>query len=350
MKRGLSFWIMAIVFGILIYSFTSCPWIGRRVEPTPTPSIPSRTLRETGNFPWQERWRLATRLFRYYQNVRNLIAVREGVIFVDSLGLKFANASNGDLQWTVAPYGWIDSIAADEDQIYIVGDLGQFIAIEAYNLQTGDLAWQSNIRLPDHTGYYLRLHGKRLYAYESFDLIYIFDTETGNLVDKFRVASIGQKPFSLLQLEDGAWLQSDNEQIMLVREGEIVWETTLDGRPQKFPEIYGDILLVLVDNDKKVFDGLAGLNLETGDLVWSRPDEFFSNFVIVDDLLYVISGKAEILILDPQNGQTVGSAELLPGSVYTAQSTSAIAVNENMLYAYFLDSQELIAFEKVKGE
>ena len=95
-----------------------------------------------------------------------------------------------------------------------------------------------------------------------------------------------------------------------------------------------------------MFDGLAGLDLTTGDLIWDRPGEFYSNFVVVDDLLYVISKEAKILILYPKSGQTVGSAELLPNNVDTIHPISAISVNDNMLYVYFPDSKEMISFKK----
>ncbi len=53
-----------------------------------------------------------------------------------------------------------------------------------------------------------------------------------------------------------------------------------------------------------------------------------------------------MLVINPENGQTVGQAEFSPDTVDIAHPISAIAADREMLYVYFGDSQELIAFEK----
>ena len=107
------------------------------------------------------------------------------------------------------------------------------------------------------------------------------------------------------------------------------------------------MLILRFDNDRAVFGGLAGLDLMTGELMWQRVDEFYSNFVIEGNLIYVVSKEAKILILNSKSGETIGFAELLPNEVSEIHPVSAIAVNDNMLYVYFIDNNELIAFEKV---
>jgi outer membrane protein assembly factor BamB len=295
----------------------------------------------THDFPWQESWRLPMLLLGNYQNVRNLIAIKNGAVFMDGWWLKFVYADDGDLQWAVKMEGPIDSIITDEKAVYVVGN-----TVGRYDLQTGKPVWKSKMTLPGHTGYSLQLQDNNLYVYEDIDLVFIFDTEKGELLKKTQTPRIGQKPVSLLQLENEGWLQSDGKQIMLVRNQEVLWQTKLKGLPQKFPVLYQDVLIVRFENDRTVFDGLAGLDLTNGNLIWERPGEFYSNFVVVDNLLYVISKEAKILILDPKSGQTVGSAELLPNNVDTIHPISAISVNNNMMYVHFTDSQEVIAFKK----
>ncbi len=285
------------------------------------------------NFPWRESWRKETHMTRYYQNVRNLVAVKDGVIFMNSSygdWLTVAEAGNGDLRWRVDVGGSINSTVTDGNLVYVAGRAGQIV--DAYNLQTGDLAWKLKQPLPSHRGYYLRLHNKHLFAYESRNLIYIFNPNTGDLIDKIQVPDIAEE--FLLYLENDDWLLSKNKQVMLVKEEEIVWQTNLDGSPQKFPHIDDNMLIVRLDNDRSGFDGLAGLNLTTGEMVWQRVDEFYSNFVIANEMLYVVSKEAKILILDPKSGQTIGFTELLPSEVSTIHPVSAIAVNNNMLYLH----------------
>lgn len=369
--KELQFWIIALVglLSIFIpttlviaiwYTVISSAISQAGVTPTTTPSpIPPRTLGTSYNFPWQERWRIVTHLFGFYHNVRNLIAVKDGVIFTDNLTgradwLKFVNANNGNLQWAVEFDSVIDSITADENLVYVGGyhvngKPGQ--SIGAYDLKTGELIWKSDTPLPDHTGYVLQLQAKNLYAYAyPPNLTYIFDTRTGKLVDQVSVLGIGEKSFLLLQLNNkDALYSSEDELLVMSRDDKVVWRTDLDVYLlQKLPDIYEQMLVIRFEEPNTLFDSLAGVELNTGKIIWRRSGEFYSNFVIVDNLLYVISKKAEILVLDPNKGQTISRAELLPNKVDMIHPVSAVAANEEMLYVYFLDSEELIAFEKVR--
>lgn len=335
--KGQLYWIFLLVL------MSGCNLIS--TPSTPTPVTPPHQVKMTQNFSWQERWRFPIHLLRNNENVRNFIRVEDGIVLIDGHWLKFIHADQGDVQWAVELDGKIDSMVADERRVYVVGKAG--LIAEGYNLQTGELTWKSDIDLPGHRGYYLRLQDGHLYAYESFDLVYIFDPQTGQLADRIRISPVGQKPLALLRLENKDWLQSDSNQIMLVRNDEVLWRTDLKGLPQRFPQIYEDMVIVRFKDDRTVFGGLVGLDLTTGQLIWERPGEFFSNFVIIDNLLYVTSKESKILLLDPKSGQTIGLAEFLPDNVVdTLHAVSAITVNESMLYVYFSDSREMIAFEK----
>ena len=94
-------------------------------------------------------------LLGYDQNVRNLIAVKNGVVFMDGRSLKFVHAIDQSEQWVVKMEGRIDSIVTNEKVVYVVGNAGQIV--EGYDLQTGELVWKTKNSLPGHTGYYLRL-------------------------------------------------------------------------------------------------------------------------------------------------------------------------------------------------
>jgi outer membrane protein assembly factor BamB len=284
--------------------------------------------------------------------VRNLITTDGGVIFTDNPTgredvLKLVSANDGSQQWAIELDGWIDSIVRDENLVYVVGNAGR--VLEAYHLWTGDLAWKSKLILPDHSGYNQRLQGSQLQIYSSRerDLIYIIDPSTGDLADTIRISPISQESAALLKLENGDTLQANQTQLMLVRNGTVVWQTNLEGAPQKFPSVVGNMLVVRFKNDRTVFDGLAGLDLATGRLIWQRPAEFLSNFAVANDLLYIVSKEASVFIIDPQTGKTIGEIETLPKTINTFYPISAVAVNDHMLYVYFFDSQELIAFERM---
>lgn len=96
-----AYWIFLLVF------IWGCNFVlpMRPSSLTPTPSIAPRTVKIMHNFPWQENWHLPTRLLRHSQNVRNLIAVKNGAVFTDGWWLKFVHADDGDLQWAVRMEG-----------------------------------------------------------------------------------------------------------------------------------------------------------------------------------------------------------------------------------------------------
>ncbi len=334
---------------ILSCLLSSCLGPIRTSYPTSTPSSPPREIGQTQNFPWRERWRVKVGLLQhnYHRNARNLTVTEEGVAIVDDTWtLRFIEADTGHLRWAVELSGPVDTLASDEAKVYAAGDAGQIV--EAYDLKTGELAWKADITLPSGSGYYLNLQERGLYVYQlgKEEAIYIFDRQTGKNLDKIRILDIGPRSANLLLSKDQEWLQSTDEAVVFVKAGQVVWQTDLGGVPQKFPWLHDDLFIVYFKNDRTVFDGLAGLDMTTGRLIWSRPGEFFSNFVIVDNLLYVISQAADVLVINPENGQTVGQAEFSPDTVDIAHPISAIAADREMLYVYFGDSQELIAFEK----
>lgn len=348
--------------GILVLLISSCfaspcPPEDLARSPTVTPSIPSRTLRSQHDFPWKESWRLETHLFDAYQNIRNLIAVGEGVVLTDNPTLtgegdwlKFVNAVDGSLRWAIRINGNVESMDSDENLVYTVGWQNCQIIVAAYKLQTGELVWKSEITLPGHTGYTIQTREKGVYVYAyPGNQIYIFNAESGKLINQVK-AGFSENSFVLFQLENEDVLQSKDKLLMLTKGNKVVWQTYLSAFPEKLPKIYGNIFIVkFQETDVPTFRGLAGVNLSTGEIIWGRPGEFYSNFVITDNLLYVVSKEAKIVILNPKSGQTIGTAELLPNKVDTTHPISAIAVSKNMLYVYLFDSQELIAFEKLNN-
>lgn len=312
---------------------------------TPLPTVPPRALANSENFPWNEIWRKPVYLRRSFQNIRNLIAADEGVLFMDYTNgdwLAFAEAENGDMRWRVDLNGTVDSMVSDGNQVYVFGNAGQ--TKDAYNLLNGNLVWKANVWLPDHRGYSANLQENILYVYDTRNHLYSISSESGSLIKDMSPPNFGGEFLSNIEGDD--WLVSKDKQIILANGEEIMWQTELNGAPQKFPYIYKNMVIVRFENDRSVFDGIAGISLSNGELLWQRPDEFYSNFVISEDLLYVISKDVSILVLDPENGKTVGYAELQPNNIWNIHPVSAIAVNENMLYVYFTDSGELIAFEK----
>ncbi|MCB0154277.1 MAG: PQQ-binding-like beta-propeller repeat protein, partial [Anaerolineae bacterium] len=219
MKRLILCWTILIIA-------TGCLWNESPLL-TPTSVLSSRSVGSLENFPWRERWRLQLNLFGYYQNVRNLVAIQDGCLFIDEWTLKFVEAKQGDLRWSVDFDGPIDSVVVGENLVYVAGHAGKIV--EAYNLETGDLAWKLDTQLPGHTAYYLYYQEDTLLVYDTWDSLYIVKSRNGEMIERSKGPQIGQNPFSLLRLDEQSWLQSDGTQIMLIKDDEAIWKVDLDG-------------------------------------------------------------------------------------------------------------------------
>jgi outer membrane protein assembly factor BamB len=338
-------WLKLVATLLITVFYTGCTLSEDTSLPTPTPLTLSRTVENVHNFEWHKCWRSTENLSSAFDNIRNLIAVKDGIILPGEPKRKQLRyiSTTGNLQWSVDLNTTIMSIAADENLVYVTGLPRR--TIKAYNVQTGNLAWEFPHVLPDHRGYNPRLQENDLYVYETINPVYIVDKNTGKLSRKVQVPEIGQQSFPLLMLHEDRWLLGNETKIILLENQTVAWETTLFGIPQKFPEIYKDILIVRTNNPKfTLFGGLAAVDLKTGKLIWQRNSEFYSNFIIHDDMIYVISKEAAILTLDPTTGQTIGYAKLVPSSIDITYPIGAIAAYDDMLYVYFYDSRELTAF------
>jgi outer membrane protein assembly factor BamB len=340
LKLAAAFAALLIIVFYIGYSFSEDTPL-----PTPTPLTPSRTVEDAHNLEWHKCWRSTENLYSAFDNIRNLIAVKDGVILPgEPKGEQLRYISTtGNLQWSVDLKTTTMYIAADENLVYVTGLPRR--TIKAYNIQTGKLAWEFPHVLPDHRGYRPRLQENDLYVYDTINSVYVVDKNTGKLTRKVQFPKVGQQSFPLLMLNEDRWLLRNETKIMLLENQAVAWETTLFGIPQIFPEIYKDILIVRTNNPKfTLFGGLAAVELKTGKLIWQRNSEFYSNFIIHDDMIYVISKEAAILILDPTTGQTIGYAKLVPSYIDITYPIGAIAAYDDMLYVYFYDSRELTAF------
>ncbi len=359
---GLYFTFLLLLSGCVLLS---CGPGNSNSNSTPIPIINSRKLGSMQNFPWREIWRLEMRLLDANQNARNFVATKEGIVFLDNpllTGggdlLKLAEADQGTIRWETKIDGFIQGLVSDNDsRIYAVGRQNSSdVLVTAYDLQTGNLVWQADKRLPTRRPYVVQLQGQNLYVYSTIEsLIYVFDPVSGTLIDHQQAFGLGEDSSVVIQLDnDDVLKQQGKDFLVLISGGQIVWRTDINNLGNKFVihdpiQLYDNMIITKFSEYKRgvVFNSLAGIDLNTGKTLWYRPNEVYSNFIIVDNLLYVISKEARILVINPRTGETVGFAELLPNKVDITRQVSAISANENRLYVHFFDSGELIAFEKL---
>lgn len=353
MKR---FSVFLLVLGLNLVACIPVPSTSGTPEATATITSP-RHLGRTYNFTWQEKWRLFPIDLDYNtgENMRNLVATQDGLVISNhpdwrgNVELKYVGADGGERKWAIDVDGEFMSICTDGHLLYTIGYQDREVVLVAYNLETGKQVWKSKTFFPDHRGYTLILQNEDLYVYTSGKQrpIYQFDSKTGELVETINTE--GHDGWTLLKSGDETiWYRSDTNQLVLSQPGKIVWEIEIEEEGVgQFPLIYQGILLVKLGEAGQTIDDVAAIDLKTGRIIWHHSGEAYSNLILEDGLLYVISASVTILVLDPETGEIVGWGELIPYNINPRQPMSAIAVKNDMMYVYLIDSREVVTFEKI---
>jgi len=331
---------LTLLLCFLYFAYTFLPDFS---APSPlSPLIPPRQV-GSGTLPLKEIWRIQVGALRYpgHNNVYPWQSTKQGVVISTNRGLgteqlTLVDSQNGQIRWQVTTEaGSNSSLVVDAARIYLVNNW----RINAYDLNTGHLLWQTNKQL-GHRGYDLYLRDGVLVEYEvGHDLIYKFDRLTGTKVETETLpAETPMVIASLAEIDlgrDRYWLSAIDRksQSVLWRVPRGVPPNNLDGLPV---EVAG--LLIMTDNSTLYIS-----KLDTGEIIWQQPD-IVSNPIVLDNLIYVIAADANIRAYDLHSGQVMGSLHLQPpviidqGYALTANST------EQTIYAYYGDGQEVIAF------
>jgi outer membrane protein assembly factor BamB len=217
--------------------------------------------------------------------------------------------------------------------------------IRAYDLFDGKQLWQTTGRLPGHTGYYLYLDGDRLIVHSTEDtrsksqaVLSIYDTQTGELLEQVKVETTNDRLLWRTTLVD----YKDNcEQLSAVNRasGRTIWQIAVKDCVRFWPDLVGS---------EKIFSTRAGelftADVETGKVKWRFPERCFSNAVVMDGIVYAICENGTLVGINRETGGMIGAIQF--SAVETADVPIYwLATDGNRIFAYFGNSQELIAFE-----
>jgi outer membrane protein assembly factor BamB len=319
-----------------------------------SPQIAHRIVTDV-SLPFHEQWRKsnlllfntdADRLY-VYDNQLLFVSFEEGG---NTMRLKSLNAKTGAVLWETEPLPfYANSLAIDAKRVYLA--LSSKIIV--YDLSTGEVLWEDAL-LGGRTAYWVYPMGGTLLIYSEEDVssqgdeeqvIRKYDTQSGLLMSVDRIG-IDQKYSSLLlkTLTHDYW--TDTEMLWAINNEtkEEQWKVAIDNRVQYQPLLV-DTKLIFASG---IFSDLIGIDNISGHQIWKYEAQIVSDLTAKSGIVYAIRKDAEIVAIDSSTGKEVGHIGVEPRVTETSTRSNAylIAVSEDMLFVYYGDSQELIAFSK----
>lgn len=343
----------AVLAGCLIYA-VACSSQGGREFPTTSLPISPRTVTDV-NLPFHEQWRRSNLLIFNAESDR-LHVYGNQLFFVSyeddgmTRRLEALNANTGVLLWKTEPLAFtVDSLAADEKILYLALDR----KILTYDLLTGEVLWEDAL-LGGRTTYWVYPLDNKVLVYSEEDVsldgeaeqvVRTYDSQSGLLIATDRTI-INQKNSSLLLKTPTYDYWTDGEMLWAINTEakHEQWKVAIDNRVEYQPLLV-DSKLIFASG---IFSDVIGIDNISGDQIWKYKDKIVSDLTAISGTVYAIRTDAAIVGIDSATGEEVGYIGVEPRATETSSRSNAylIAVSEDMLFVYYGDSQELIAFSK----
>ena len=326
-----------------------------RSVPSDRPAISRRSIEEV-ELSLGENWRISGLKSPYIDITTGLVAsdgkvcilVHEGggvapyrIIVLDS--------STGNRLWESEKLPHVHSLVADSQKLVIAVNWN----IVAYDLSSGNLLWKSE-KLPDHTRYRLLPSISQNVILYSIDdtqikwenVLRYYDKASGNLMKIDRLAS---EPNTFLIWRTPAvdyWTNNQNKIWSTSRMTSLtVWEAPIEGPFNHWPIIvYRDKLIISTG----IFPTARAIDKADGIPLWDYEHELVSNLILHGDMIYGIRTDASLISIDPETGDQIGQVSMTPRGTEFGSRTTAywVAAFDDMVYTYYGDSRELIAFRQ----
>lgn len=346
--------INAVILTGFLISSVACSSQGDRALPIQPPLISSRSVTDV-NLPFHEQWRRSSLLLFNTESDR-LHVYGNQLFFVsyedDGITgrLEALNAKNGALLWKTEPLPFsVDSLAVDAKRLYLALDR----KILAYDLSTGKVLWE-DVLLGGRTTYQIYPMDSTLLVYSEEDIssdgdeeqvIRKYDSQSGLLISTERI-NINQKNSSLLlkTLTYDYWTDGKTLWVLDNLTQQEQWKVAIDN-PVEYQPLLIDSKLIFASG---IFSDVIGVDNISGHQVWKYGDKIVSNLTARGGIIYVVRTDAAIVCIDSATGEEVGYIDIEPRVTETSSRSHAylITASEDMLFVYYGDSQELIAFSR----
>jgi len=241
----------------------------------------------------------------------------------------------------------VQGLAVNEETLLAVTDW----RLRAYDMDTGTTIWQTE-ELPGHTRY--RIHpiaGAKAAVYWIDDtrakwiqVVDYYDVETGVLVDEDWIPT---EPDHVLALRSDIVDFWKGPGVVISasprNSREDLWSVDGNNKLRLWPHLIGDQLVF----SSGIFPMLEARDAISGSVTWTHDTPLVSNVELSRSALYAIEQTASIVTIDALSGRSLELVRMMPQ--LTESETRSIgfwvSVTEQMILAYYGDTQELIAFK-----
>lgn len=213
--------------------------------------------------------------------------------------------------------------------------------LNAYNINTGELLWETNEGLGFRLSAYLSIEDDKL-LFMSDKRINFYQLSDGALLSEEKITSED------LLLRHGFVDYHTNSYLYATAKGnseEILWQTDTQASKAFLPQIYKDSLIVQ--------SGLLGskvcrVNALNGDEIWCEDMSLLSNVVIHNDLGYAVNRKDEIIGFRIEDGKQVGKIVLSPEGTHDIKVNYHMYSCDDNLLVYLTSPEELFWFNFIE--
>ena len=339
--------IIIILLSLITTSCISLPGTGSRF---PTP-IPARTI-TSNSLDIREVWRR-----RVGENFGGgswysvpLAAFSADLVILpisgqDETQLVALRAKDGEQIWTRTlknpefpgvPLA-VDSIIADTRRVYAAVPF----EILAFDLRDGKPVWDSR-ELPSHTGYVifplLQGHILQVYSHPKTTRVYNVNIDNGQIesVDEYAEGLVLKTSTAEYLNADKGFLRVDSQT------GQVLWQAPIKDRVWTWPTIVSPDLMLFTAGYYPM--SIGAINASSGQILWQTPFDRVSSLVAVNGRVYSLQRDAILVAQDARTGRQVGLVQFGDHPFSTSIMGYWVLAAPSMLFAYLVDSQELVAF------
>lgn len=276
-------------------------------------------------------------------------------IFSDKTHLAAFDAGNGQSLWSqrlVTPQypddlQSVDSMYVDAERVYVAVPL----VIRSFRLADGHPMWMTE-SLPAHAGYdiYPGTQNGILQVYSTLEdrLVYNIDADSGQIRSIEQYSRTLVATTASVQYHDGVKSRGGPTNLFGVdsHTGNVLWRSSVKGAVRGWPVFISPEETII--STGSLLQTISAINPTSGEVIWQSPEaSVISNFVVMDNAVYSITPGAALIAQDTLTGRSIGRIQFGGGPLdATDANEDFVFADHSMLFVYFGDSQELIAFAR----
>ncbi len=251
----------------------------------------------------------------------DLIISNDFTIFYDNNGSIFKFNKNSKLQWKTKIYDKKErnkifniSLAVSNKILFMADNLGKYYAV---NIDTGKIIWEKQINTTFNSQ--LKIIDNKILLIDTNNSLWCFSVKDGSKLWNFKTQTVLIKTFKKLSLiihkDSLIFVNSIGDVFKIDLEtGSLIWQistqNTLVRNEIDFLKI-SDLVLyknsIFLSNNNNNF---YSLDANSGIINWMQNVNSALRPIIIDDLIFTISNKGYLVVIDAKRGNIIRITDL----------------------------------------